>query len=528
MKKKVTLRIASILMSFMMMGNVLYASPLKGESTKQTNWKDKISQEVLDEMDKEETVKVCVWYEDINQASVEEFVEKKTGITQESLDTNLRMPNNELLTLLKEAISSVDNEVLIEKCKSKMQNYLAETKKGREKEDKKVKTYKNTRREYSKKQYKKKAKQVLDNLQVEDGQIEYVSNYAPMTIMELSKKEIKEIAKDDSIESIGLYREAEAVAESEDVSVNEMKETNGYNKICQQYGLTGQGVKLAILDLGLIYGDEQISEERIKRFGSSSSTDTHQIEMAHIAAGKDGMASDVMIYSMDANAVGFYKGVEILIDNEVDVINYSMGDLVRKDFYDSKEKWLDHVARIHGVTFVKSAGNFGGEISPPGLACNIITVGGMTDNGTLTQLDDILYEGSAYDNYSGCEKPDIVVSQNVLKGGTSSATAVVSGIVALMFELDPSLKAHPETVKAILCASCHRKVIDSQSGTQTEFMKDGITDKQGAGEVDLAAVFNIISKKQFVSGILKGDTAEKEIVLDIDREKLSYTNLSFT
>lgn len=67
--------------------------------------------------------------------------------------------------------------------------------------------------------------------------------------------------------------------------------------------------------------------------------------------------------------------------------------------------------------------------------------------------------------------------------GTSAAAPFVTGTVALLYQLKPSLKAQPDVVKAILMASCHRKVLSSE-GNSTENIESGLTAHQGAGVIN--------------------------------------------
>ena len=73
-----------------------------------------------------------------------------------------------------------------------------------------------------------------------------------------------------------------------------------------------------------------------------------------------------------------------------------------------------------------------------------------------------------------------------------------------MLELKPSLAYQPHVIKAILLASCQRKV-QNPAGVTAETMAQGITDRQGAGAVDAWNAICIISQGQYGCGTLSSE-----------------------
>ena len=67
-------------------------------------------------------------------------------------------------------------------------------------------------------------------------------------------------------------------------------------------------------------------------------------------------------------------------------------------------------------------------------------------------------------------------------GGTSAATAIVSGAVAQIQQVNPELKTWPEACRAIVMASA-----DEDVDTVPLNLTDGHDDKDGAGEINVAA-----------------------------------------
>ena len=151
-----------------------------------------------------------------------------------------------------------------------------------------------------------------------------------------------------------------------------------------------------------------------------------------------------------------------------------------------------------------SAGNaLNTQILAPAMACNSLAVGGFDEQGTSDENDDLLFEYS-YINGDGCSKPDVVAPANLWGKGTSSSAPIVTGIVALMLEFKPSLAYQPHLIKAILLASCQRKV-QNPAGVAAESMAQGITDRQGAGAVDAWNAICIISQGQYGYGTLSSE-----------------------
>lgn len=113
---------------------------------------------------------------------------------------------------------------------------------------------------------------------------------------------------------------------------------------------------------------------------------------------------------------------------------------------------------------------------------------------------------------TGCEKPDVIMPSNFPGGGTSVASPALTAEIALMLELKPSLSLHPQEIKAIVLASCHRKVKQTDEQGWQETMEQGITERQGAGAPDAWTMASIISQGTYGSGILNGTETNVDIV----------------
>ena len=176
-------------------------------------------------------------------------------------------------------------------------------------------------------------------------------------------------------------------------------------------------------------------------------------------------------------------------DYNIRVVNLSFGT-------DSKQPYsvdpLDYAVErtwFSGIVVVVSAGNVGpgaGTITKPGDDPYVITVGGGNLQQTVNVSDDVVPDFSAVGpTQDGLSKPDIVgpaisllsdadpgstiyqqhsaaVVGEYFKGsGTSQATAVVTGVVALMLQANPSLS--PDVVKATLKGTANKDITTAPS-----------------------------------------------------------------
>lgn len=133
-----------------------------------------------------------------------------------------------------------------------------------------------------------------------------------------------------------------------------------------------------------------------------------------------------------------------------------------------------------GIVVVAAAGNEGPDpstISSPGISPKIITVGAMDDVDTVVRIDDQVADFSSRGpTPDGLVKPDILCpGVNIISlrspksyldkmykssrietnyftlSGTSMATPICAGVVALMLQHNPNL--NPDQIKQILLAT---------------------------------------------------------------------------
>ncbi|WP_281556750.1 S8 family peptidase [Thalassomonas sp. RHCl1] len=193
------------------------------------------------------------------------------------------------------------------------------------------------------------------------------------------------------------------------------------------------------------------------------------------------------------------------------VLNMSFSGPVRSSYWEDPLNQAVMKAWSEGIVVVASAGNLGATpmtVGVPGNVPYIITVGAMTDNYTPNDLsDDRLADfSSAGPTVEGFVKPDLIAPGGHIAGlmskqaqiaqeypkyklggnyfemtGTSQATAVVSGVAALMLANDQSLT--PDDIKCRLMSSAQAALNNDGSLAYSVF-------QQGAGLINAADAVN--------------------------------------
>ncbi|WP_281561234.1 S8 family serine peptidase [Thalassomonas sp. RHCl1] len=232
----------------------------------------------------------------------------------------------------------------------------------------------------------------------------------------------------------------------------------------------------------------------------------------------NGMAPDanlVSVRAFDENGQGTYlkviNGLDWLVANKdtynIKVLNLSFGALPRSYYWNDPLNQAVMRAWQAGIVVVTSAGNLGPDpmtVSVPGNVPYVITVGALTDHYTPDdQSDDrITTFSAAGPTHAGFIKPDLIAWGGHMMGkihdtylptlaqqhpeailgqsyfeisGTSQASAVVAGTVALMLQNDPGLS--PDDVKCRLMTSAQMAIAADGKAAYSPFT-------QGAGKVN--------------------------------------------
>lgn len=328
----------------------------------------------------------------------------------------------------------------------------------------------------------------------------FVSSYAPLAILKVSKNTVLKMAKDENVLNIAKYVEEKAI--QEDLGLANQITRADY--VRDSYKNKGSGVKVGMVEAAGIpnKSDPYLDSASITTRSGDTSIESHATKVARILVGThdngtdDGLAPSATLYACIGNTTSkFYAGIEWLISSGANVINASMG-FGGSGTYDTMAAWIDHIAAQHDVHFVKSAGNNNGYITSPGMAYNAITAGGLDDNGSDSVSGFGLYSNTSYMEATGCpEKPNLVAPAVDIWGtsdGTSYAAPQVAGTIAQLCSYKSSLKTKQVAMGAIFAASSAEKVEAVGTGAKGDSFitsrrvnsNPQISDKEGAGILD--------------------------------------------
>lgn len=270
--------------------------------------------------------------------------------------------------------------------------------------------------------------------------------------------------------------------------------------------LTGKGVTVAVIDTGLYpHEDFTLPENRIAGFQDFVANrkepyddNGHGTHVAGVIAGNGrrsnglyrGIAPDarlVGIKALDAYGSGalsnVIRGIDWCVRYKdrlgIRVINLSLGAPAQDSYRDDPLCRAVEVAWRRGIVVCVAAGNEGptrGTIATPGIHPTVITVGASDDRGNSDRSDDVVASFSSRGpTVDGLHKPDLVApgvsitapaarrsvlslqqgrrrtTDYITLSGTSMATPVCAGIVALLLQNQPTLR--PDEVKERLVQS---------------------------------------------------------------------------
>ena len=320
----------------------------------------------------------------------------------------------------------------------------------------------------SKQYFTSKNNELLKKIDTSNMKNIYVSKYTPFFNFTLKTKELttsisplKRLSNKNYIDEINIKYPAKRTVKEKLYGV---KDTLGINYINNDLGYTGKGVKVGVLDVGVIDEKNEVFAGKnitIKpEIFNIKNVQEHATSMGSIIGGNEGIAPDCSLYSLQA-ILGFEEEFDWLLDNRVDIVNASIGSGTVNGKYNSDSAYFDYIVRQYKLIVFAAAGNEGssdgsgsGYIANPGLGYNVFTIGDCDSRFIPTNESSwITVEGPTKPNITAIgidvEIPGIDGSYT----GTSISTAVVSGCTALLLEKFPELKGNPAAVYALLGAN---------------------------------------------------------------------------
>jgi len=532
MKKSVFIKLTSALLAAVMLSNVSMGYSCFATRSFETSDISKIAPEVLEVMEtSNDEIPVVIWNYTVPESTISKLVKDETGLSLADLDEEYSLPSQKLIDELNKAANDSPEKYL----ETLMKRHMDLTEEARKREKDKTDKYLESRKNCLSELYSDRNSKFVEEAGIEDSSIIYISKYLPVTACSLSREKIVDISLMDEVEEITLFSEFEQV----DCSFpnTDMKDVMGVDHINQYLNLTGDDVKIGIYDRNAVlemYNQYDLDMSKVHLITSNYAVTDHGTWCASVAAGDYGVAPDAEIYSATNYFDWFnfhWNGVnvslpafEALIDHGVYLINVSWGMECTGTSYNFWAKYTDELIAEYKTTVVCSTGNdYDETVLSPSSAYNCIAV-----NAFKKENNDYVLCRYSYDNQNGCLKPDII-ADTFGSEGTSTATPVITGMIALLLQYKPSLTAHPELTKAILMASSHRKAnkIYNENNTISNLddpLTSGLSDRQGAGIPNMYTMISIASQHSYGSGVLETN----EVNIPIVQPKYGAENMNIS
>ncbi|MBQ8288584.1 MAG: S8/S53 family peptidase [Clostridia bacterium] len=349
---------------------------------------------------------------------------------------------------------------------------------------------------------------IQQNLNTIDD-IEYDSinaiDYSPFVLLSIDAatvdvQTLEYLCQCDNIESVSLGYECE---ESDEASWDTTLQGSNAYDIYSNSTYTGDGIRIGVFEAKGICEStlDHLSNINITRQYQYEIVSDHATAVTSIIAQ---MAPDAEFYVARTSRVYYLSW---FIEQGCDIVNCSFGDYnnnynTTTQTYEYGDKYYrpeydgvyDYQIEAHFITVVKSAGNYStnntksdynpyNEISSPGYAYNVITVGGVNTTYSNSEYHFNHAPNASYDCDSPVVKPNISAEFSVTipnigsKAGTSFSAPQVTAAIAWLFESNPEYCIYPDKTMALLTSTA--QYTDDYSETIEYFDA-----KVGAGVLD--------------------------------------------
>lgn len=329
--------------------------------------------------------------------------------------------------------------------------------------DDNYKEKRNEHRKKAKEYHEGNNKSVLKGIKIENYQELYISKYSPFIditydydyFMNHKNEILVELTNNKYVKEVRLMEDEKFIDFLPHIAIA-VDASNVYNNRTK----TGAGVVVGLLEDGVIKTNDDLLQDADITIRSNAlnilNRSDHATAMAQIIAGTYGMAPGVKL--LNAYTTGTLNAeTEWMIDNDVDIINMSFGEVNTEGYYSDMSAYVDYIAYTYDIIMVASVGNNGGMVSNPGLGYNVISVGACVNGGAVIDY-------SAYIVEEGPIKPTIALPGSIVSvdnviggetGGTSASAAICSGLIALLLEDYPSLATDKARLIALIVTNAY-------------------------------------------------------------------------
>lgn len=303
-------------------------------------------------------------------------------------------------------------------------------------------------------------------------------------------------------------------------------------------GISGNGVKIAVIDSGINLQHSDFNEDNILPghncvVGAEDTSDCsdkvgHGTQVAGIVAAKSDNETGICSIAGEAkiipikitesstlNLSSLFLGIEKAIDSDCDIINMSLGGALSDDEALKEMKTLIDKAVAEGIIVIAAVGNSGTTtINYPAGFDNVIGVGSVDSDGRVSYFSQI--NQSVFVTAPGNDIVTLSMNGSVTTtAGTSLSAPIVTGAAALVKQIRP--ECTPEEFKKILAE------------TSSDYGLEGYDISYGHGVLNISAILESLSDcipKFMVSQGMINQT--KRIHLHNNYEKEKETNIIFS